>query len=297
MRKIAIFGRNGQLARELADLAWPRRIRPCFLGRGEVDILSVADVTRQIRALDPVAVINTAAYTAVDRAEAEPFLAQQLNAEAPAVIAGVVETLGIPLVHISTDYVFSGAAGRPYREDDETAPLSVYGQTKMAGERAVAASGARAVTVRSASLFGRHGQNFLKAILAKAAVPGTEIHMVADQVCSPTPAADLARLIAAVALDLTAGRRLPACLHVAGGPAVSWFDFTGAILDVGQDLGMHLRPALTPAKLADLSRPAPRPLNSALDCRFAASLGYLAPDWRAALPGLVNALRNRREAA
>lgn len=297
LRKIVIFGRNGQLARELADLAWPADIRPCFLGRGEVDILASSDVARQLSALAPVAAINTAAFTAVDAAQGEPFLAQQLNAEAPAVIAGAARKLGIPLVHISTDYVFSGTAGRAYREGDATAPLSIYGQTKLAGEVAVRESGTRAVTVRSASLFGRHGQNFLKAILAKAELPGARINMVADQVCSPTPAAGLARLVQRIALDLAAGRTLPACLHIAGGPTASWFDFTRAILDAGRCAGINGDATLTPMKLCDLARPAPRPLNSALDCSLATSLGFAVPDWRAALPGLVAGLINRREAA
>lgn len=297
MRKLVIFGRNGQLARELADLAWPADIRPCFLGRGEVNFLAPADLARQLGALAPVAAINTAAYTAVDAAQTEPFLAQQLNAEAPALIAAAARELEIPLVHISTDYVFAGSAGRPYREDDATAPLSVYGQTKLAGERAVLASGACAVTVRSASLFGRHGQNFLKAILTKAALQGAQINMVADQVCSPTPAADLSRLVQRIALDLVAGRRLPPCLHIAGGPAVSWFEFTRAILDARWEMGMTTYPTLTPMSLSNLSRPAPRPLNSALDCSLAASLGYTAPDWRAALPGLITTVAGRKEAA
>jgi dTDP-4-dehydrorhamnose reductase len=293
---IVIVGRNGQLARELADLDWPAGVLPHYLGRGEIDLLDMRSAGAQITALGPAAIINTAAFTAVDLAESQPVMASLLNADVPSALAGLANRLGIPLVHFSTDYVFSGHASGPYREADAAVPASVYGQTKLAGETAIRQSHARAVVLRSAGIFGRHGQNFVKSMIRRSLDP-QPIKMVSDQTHTPTPAASLAAVTRAIALDLINGRDLPPVLHIAGQPMTTWFDFTATIFAQLPARGRAALPALQKITLAELSRPAPRPHFSALDCSLAAGLGYAVPDWQAALPALVQDLAQQRIAA
>ncbi|MDY0870928.1 dTDP-4-dehydrorhamnose reductase [Dongia rigui] len=293
---IMIIGRNGQLARELADLAWPVEVQPHFLGRGEIDLFDMNAVDAHLRALRPAAIVNTAAYTAVDLAESQPVMAALLNADMPAGLAQIASRQGIPLVHLSTDYVFAGDSDRPYRELDAAAPASVYGQTKLAGERAVLTSGARATILRSAGLFGRHGQNFLKTMIARSH-DLRPVSMVSDQIHTPTPAAALAALTRQIVLDLMAGRDLPHLMHVAGQPLTTWFDLTTQIFGALRAAGRTALPSLQPVALSDFPRRAPRPRYSALDCNLATSLGYAVPAWEAVLPALVHTLAQERIAA
>jgi dTDP-4-dehydrorhamnose reductase len=293
---LVIIGRNGQLARELADLDWPSDIQPHFLGRGEIDLFDMKAVDAVVHALRPAAIINTAAFTAVDLAESQPVMAALLNAEVPAGLAGVASRRGVPLLHLSTDYVFAGDGDRPYHEGDLAVPASIYGQSKLAGEHAILASSARAVVLRSAGLFGRHGQNFLKSMVARSGIlqPVTMVH---DQTHTPTPAAALAAVCQQIALGLMASRPLPRLMHLAGQPAITWFDFTTQIFAQLRACGRTSLPPLQPISLRDLPRPAPRPRFSALDCGLAASLGYAVPAWDAALPSLVQVLAQQRIAA
>jgi dTDP-4-dehydrorhamnose reductase len=293
---VFIIGRNGQLARELADLDWPSDIQPHFLGRGEIDLFDTKAIEAHVNALRPAAIINTAAYTAVDLAESQPVMAALLNAEVPAGLAGVASRRGVPLVHLSTDYVFAGDGDHACREDALTVPASIYGQTKLAGEQAVLASSARAVVLRSAGLFGCHGPNFLKSMVARSGNL-QPINMVHDQTHTPTPAAALAAVCQQIALDLMASRPLPRLMHLAGQPATTWFNFTTEIFAHLQACGRASLPPLQPISLRDLPRPAPRPRFSALDCGLAASLGYAVPAWDAALPSLVQVLAQQRIAA
>ena len=295
-RHIAIIGRNGQLARELADLAWPDDLHPHFLGRGEINLFDAGDIHARLESLQPAAIINTAAHTAVDKAQMEPVLATQLNAEVPAILGAVTARLGIPHIHLSTDYVFAGNSDTPCREDDAVGPASIYGQSKRAGETGLLAASTPTLILRSAGLFGRHGQNMLKTVLNLAS-GNQPIRMVADQISTPTPAAQFAATLQEMAIDIIGGRALPRILHLAGQPAVSWYDFTAAILDVLRKSDRTHLPDLLPVRLADLDRPAPRPRYSALDCSLATSLGYAVPDWPAALPGLIAQLSKERIAA
>lgn len=297
-RSIIVIGRKGQLARELADLSWPTDIRPRFLGRGEINLFDTGHLAARLESFSPLAIINTAAHTAVDLAESEPVLAQQLNADVPASLAVTARQLGIPFLHVSTDYVFSGGSSIPYRESDTTAPLSIYGHSKRAGEIAVIETGANALILRSAGLFGRHGQNFVKTMVTKAGGNSAQtITVVDDQISCPTPAAALAAGLQQMACDMIAGRPLPALLHFAGQRPVSWFDFTSAIFKALAESGCTQLPALVPVKSSDFPRPALRPAFSALDCSLAASLGYRVPDWQAPLPALVAGLTKERIAA
>lgn len=298
-RSVVVIGRHGQLARELAGLDWPEHCLPHFLGRAEIDLFSLVAARSELASLRPAAIINTAAYAGVDRAESEIEAAWHLNATLPAQLGAIAAALDIPLVHVSSDYVFSGDHARPYDEDAETAPLSVYGLSKRAGESAVLASGARALVIRSAWLFGRHGHNFLKAILAKAQVaPDDALRVVDDQLGSPTPTLALAAMLRDVALDMAAGRALPTILHFAGTPAITWHGFAATILDAYHAAG-HLPIRINPQPIPTGAYPsaARRPAYSVLDTGRADALGYAAPDWRQAITSLANTWTTERKAA
>jgi dTDP-4-dehydrorhamnose reductase len=293
---IIVIGRNGQLARELANLIWQAGVEPHFLGRGEIDPLDLRGAGQRISALRPAAIINTAAYTAVDLAESQPVTAALLNIDMPAAFVQLAAQLGIPFVHFSTDYVFAGETSRPYSEEDAAVPASVYGQTKLAGEKVIEAGTARAIVLRSAGIFGRHGQNFLKSMILRSSNQ-EPVNMVSDQVHTPTPAAALASLTQQIVLDLLDGRELPSILHLSGQPATTWYDFTTAIFGQLQAAGRTALPPLRQIALSQLFRPAPRPLFSALDCSLAVSLGYAVPAWQATLPALIQSLTQQRIAA
>ncbi len=188
---ILVFGRNGQVARELAKLGPPPGLRLEFAGRETLDLALAGDPEALIRARRPLAVINTAAYTAVDRAESEPDAAFRLNRDAPAAIARACAALDVPVVHFSTDYVFDGAKPEPYVEDDPIAPMSVYGRSKAEGEAAVLQSGARAGVLRTAWVYSAYGSNFLKTMLSLGRTREA-VDVVDDQLGRPTWAQDCA---------------------------------------------------------------------------------------------------------
>lgn len=187
MKDLLVFGRTGQVATELARLAPGAR----FLGRDQADLTDPAACAAAIRASDCAAVLNAAAYTAVDRAESEPDLARAINAEAPAAMARAATEIGVPFLHISTDYVFDGSGERPWVETDPTGPLGVYGATKLAGERGIAAAGGQWAVMRTSWVFSAHGANFVRTMLRLGA-EREELRVVADQQGGPTPAADIA---------------------------------------------------------------------------------------------------------
>lgn len=294
---IVVIGRQGQLARELAALEWPAPYRPHFLGRQEIDIFAPARALAAIAELKPVALVNAAAFSGVDQAEREPTACWRLNALLPARLAGIAARLDMPLVHVSTDYVFDNPHRVPLAEGDATAPRSTYGLSKLAGEDAIRARQIRALILRGAWLFGRHGGNFVKSILAQAQ-SGSPLRVVDDQVGSPTPAAGFAAILRDLTLDLVAGRDLPPLLHVAGGPKASWYDFAAAILAAFRESGVLTKEAeLQPVSSIAYQRAASRPGYSVLDCSLAQSLGISLPDWRKALSDLATHWPPERQAA
>ncbi|MDO5657610.1 MAG: dTDP-4-dehydrorhamnose reductase [Paracoccus sp. (in: a-proteobacteria)] len=270
---VLVFGQTGQVARELARLAPEAH----FAGREAADLSqpeACADLIRQMR---PQAVINAAAYTAVDRAEGEAELAALINRDAPAAMAAACAELGIPFVHISTDYVFDGSGERPRAEDAPTGPLGVYGATKLAGEAAIAATGARAAVLRTSWVFSAHGHNFVKTMLRLGA-EREALSIVADQIGGPTPACAIAEACLTITAALQTGAP-GGIYHFSGAPSVSWAGFAREIfVQAGLDC------AVTQIATADYPTPARRPLNSRLDCgRIARDFGIAQPDWRAAL--------------
>ena len=282
MSGLLVFGRTGQVATELARLAPDAR----FLGRDAADLSDPEACAAAIRAAWPAAVINAAAYTAVDRAESEPDLARLVNGAAPAAMARACAEAGVPFLHISTDYVFDGSGDRPWREGDPTGPLGVYGATKLAGEQGIAAAGGQSAVLRTAWVFSAHGTNFVRTMLRLGA-EREELRVVADQHGGPTPAADIAAtcltMIAAMRVDAT--RR--GIWHYSGAPDTTWAGFARAIMD---EAGLPCRVVDIPS--SDYPTPARRPGNSRLDCTaIARDFGIARPDWRAGLAGVVAALR------
>jgi dTDP-4-dehydrorhamnose reductase len=278
---VLIFGRTGQVATELARLA-PDAIR---LGRDSVDLGNPESAAAAITHHAPHAVINAAAFTAVSGAEDEEALATRINAEAPLAMARACAEARIPLVHISTDYVFDGSGTVPFAPDAATGPLGAYGRTKLAGEHAVRDSGATHAILRTAWVFSAHGGNFLKTML-RLSETRDALSIVDDQIGGPTPAGAIAAACLTIAERLRGAPDGSGTYHFTGVPDVSWKDFAEAIFEVaGRDV------AVTGIPTANYPTPATRPLNSRLDCgRTRAVFGIARPDWRAALPPILDEL-------
>lgn len=276
---LLVFGRSGQLARELQ-----RQSEVTALGRAEADLSDPAACAAAIHAAAPRAVINAAAYTAVDRAETEEPLATRINAEAPAAMAQACAERAIPFLHVSTDYVFDGSGETAWREDDPVAPLNAYGRSKLAGERAVRAAGGRHVILRTSWVFSAHGANFLKTML-RLGETRDSLSVVADQLGGPTPAADIAATLLSLTQALCDGQG-GGTYHYAGAPAVSWADFARAIFAAaGRDV------AVTDIPTSAYPTPARRPLNSRLDCaKLRADFGITPADWHAGLAAALDQL-------
>ena len=278
--RLLVFGRTGQVARELARIA----PRATCLGRGEADLADPAACARAVEATDAMAVVNAAAWTAVDAAEAHRDAAFAVNGAAPAAIAEACAARGLPLVHISTDYVFDGArhGTRPWRPDDPTGPAGVYGASKLAGEEGVRAAGGVHAILRTAWVFSAHGSNFVKTML-RLAETRDAVRVVADQVGGPTPAAAIARACLVVARGLADEPARSGTYHFTGAPDVSWADFARATFAAA-----GLEVAVEDIASADYPTPAARPLNSRLDCTSTeAVFGLARPDWQAGLRAVL----------
>ena len=274
MNGLLVFGRTGQVARELARLAPEAR----FLGRDEADLSDPDACARAIRESGCQAVINAAAYTAVDRAETEPDLAGQINAAAPAAMASAAAGLGIPFVHISTDYVFDGSGDQPWVETDPTGPLGVYGASKLDGERGIATAGGQWAVLRTSWVFSAHGANFVKTMLRLGA-ERDELRVVADQHGGPTPAADIASACLTMAQTMRAEPALGGVYHFSGAADTNWAGFAREIM---AQAGLACR--VTDIASSDYPTPARRPMNSRLDCSaIRRDFGISRPDWRAGL--------------
>ena len=274
MNGLLVFGRTGQVARELARLAPEAR----FLGRDEADLSDPDACARAIRESGCQAVINAAAYTAVDRAETEPDLAGQINAAAPAAMASAAAGLRIPFVHISTDYVFDGSGDQPWVETDLTGPVGVYGASKLDGERGIAAAGGQWAVLRTSWVFSAHGANFVKTMLRLGA-ERDELRVVADQHGGPTPAADIASACLTMAQAMRAEPALGGVYHFSGAADTNWAGFAREIM---AQAGLACR--VTDIASSDYPTPARRPMNSRLDCSaIRRDFGISRPDWRAGL--------------
>ncbi len=285
---ILVFGAGGQVGREMAP-AWSERRLVVGLDRASCDIIDAGAVDAALARVRPAAVVNCAAYTAVDRAEDDADAAFAINATAPGLIAAACARGGVPLIHLSTDYVFDGTKSGAYVETDPVAPLGVYGASKAAGEDAVRRVGGPHAILRTSWVFGRHGGNFVKTMLRLAA-ERPALRVVADQHGCPTPAAGIAAAVAAVAEALIAEPAKTGTYHLAGAPATTWAAFARAVIAEG---GRHGRPTppVHDIGTADYPTRARRPANSVLDTgRLAAMFGIQPPSWAPALAAVVAAV-------
>lgn len=278
---ILVFGQTGQVATSLA-----RDPDVTCLGRGDADLAEPETCAEAIRAARPDAVINAAAYTAVDKAESEEAQATLVNGAAPGAMAVACADLGIPLVHISTDYVFDGRGTQPWQPDDPVSPLGAYGRSKLAGEVAVREAGCPHVILRTSWVYSATGANFVKTMLRLGAERDA-LTVVADQIGGPTPAPAIADACLAIARDLRSDPSKSGTYHFSGAPDVSWADFARAIFEVA-GLDCAVRDITT----AEYPTPAARPANSRLDCTALEQAFAIArPDWRATLPEIVETLK------
>ena len=288
--KVLLLGGNGQVGTELRRSLAPlgevitstrNGVLPDGAPAVALDLSDLHSIAPLLARIDPDVVVNATAYTAVDRAEDDAELAHQVNAAAPQRLAMACAAMGVTLVHYSTDYVFDGSGRRPYREDDPTSPLGVYGASKLAGENAIRASGARHLILRTAWVYAMHGQNFLRTML-RVGAERDELRVVADQVGSPTPAwliADVTATILRKGIDQSGVR------HLVTAGQTSWHGFAEAIFDRACAVGLIGRqPRVLPITTAEYPTPAQRPAYSVLDCsRLQAEYGVDIPDWQQAL--------------
>lgn len=277
---LLIFGSTGQVATELRRLA-PEAL---FLGRDQADLSEPAACAAAIRAARPVAVINAAAWTAVDKAETEETAATVVNGDAPAAMAMECAALGIPFVHISTDYVFDGMGEVPFSTDHPTAPLGAYGRSKRKGEEGARAAGGVYAILRTSWVFSAHGHNFLKTML-RLGRERESLNVVADQIGGPTPARAIARACLAIAAQLQADPRKSGTFHFSGAPDVSWASFAREIM---AQAGLSCSVSDIPTSA--YPTPALRPANSRMDCAGLSIFNLSRPDWRTAVTDALTEL-------
>ncbi|MBB4266625.1 dTDP-4-dehydrorhamnose reductase [Roseospira visakhapatnamensis] len=263
-RRVLVTGRTGQVGRDLARAAWPAGLEPVVIGRETLDLTDPEAAEAAILGGDIALVVNTAAYTAVDAAEENEDLATRVNGDGPRALARACAAAGIPLIHLSTDYVFDGAKDGPYVEDDPVRPLGAYGRSKLAGEEAVRAECARHVILRTAWVFSAHGKNFVKTMLRLAAEKPA-LRVVADQHGCPTAAHDIARMVVEIARQLVLEGREGAwgTYHLVGAGPTTWHGFASAIV-AAQSARTGKTPPVHPIATADYPTPARRPANSVL---------------------------------
>jgi dTDP-4-dehydrorhamnose reductase len=276
-RPILVTGGAGQLASALAAAS----ARVLRVGRPDFDFDRPDTIEATFRAVGPALVVNAAAYTAVDAAETDSEAAYRANRDGPATLARVCAAAGVPLIHISTDYVFDGAKGAPYTEADAVSPTGVYGASKLAGEQAVLASGAQAAILRTSWVHYHEGKNFVRTMLTVGKTRD-RITVVADQRGCPTSAADLADTVLAVADRMLAGWHdsYAGVFHAAGSGNTTWYGLAQAVFGDAGAQGWKI-PAIARIATADWPTPARRPADSRLDCtRLADVFGVRLPHWR-----------------
>jgi len=288
-KTILLIGRNGQVGTQLQKVLQPYG-NLIAVARPEVELAQPETIKDLIEQWEPQIIINAAAYTAVDKAESEPELANKINAIAPKILAQEAERLQALLIHISTDYVFDGKNNRPYQENDSTNPLSVYGETKLAGEQAVRSICSDHLILRTAWVYGTGGKsNFVKTMLRLGAQK-SELKIVADQIGSPTWAKDIAQVIAILT---TKEQRKSGIYHYTNSGVASWYDFAVAIFEEAKLLGFPLKiESVIPIPTSKYPTPAVRPSYSVLNCAKISSLmESYPPHWRESLRKMLQEFR------
>ncbi len=293
---ILVLGGHGQLGQELVARAGDAGVELTAVGHAEVDVADPKTIARAIARVRPALLVNAAAYNAVDKAETQQALAQRTNALGAAVVAAAAKRAGLPLIHLSTDYVFDGEKVGPYHEEDPVNPINVYGRSKAAGEEGVRNGHPQHLILRTAWLFGVYGSNVLKNVLRLAAERDV-LAFVAAQRGSPTSSADLAKAILFAASAIEQGGVAWGTYHVAGAGVTSRHGLATAIVEA-QARFTGRTPKVDVVGVADFPDAAPRPANSALDSsKFAATFGFAPGDWRSAVERAVAELMTKKALA
>lgn len=291
-KSILLIGNNGQVGTELQKIL-SSDYQVIGLARPEIDLTQGHNLRQIIQAVKPEIIINAAAYIAVDKAESEAEIAHKVNAIAPQIIAAESQKLGSFLIHISTDYVFDGNSNYPYQENDITNPLSMYGQTKLAGEMAVQQACADYIILRTAWVYGTYGKgNFVKTML-RVGKDRPEMRVVADQIGSPTWAHDIADTISKIIPQLTS--EISGIYHYTNSGVASWYDFAIAIFEEAQKLGFPMQiNQVIPITTPEYPTPAKRPAYSVLACgKISQLLGTYPPHWRQRLILMLKELKEK----
>jgi dTDP-4-dehydrorhamnose reductase len=294
--RVAVVGTQGQVARSLAERGAARGIEVVNVGRPALDLLNIDSVEATLTGVAPSLVVNAAAYTAVDQAESDEETAEQINGRAAGRIAEVAQRLGVPVIHLSTDYVFDGTLDRPYRETDPVAPVSAYGRSKLVGEQLVAAAHPDHVILRTAWVYSPFGKNFVKTMLALGATR-SEIAVVADQRGCPTSALDIADAVLEIGgrLVASASPSQRGTFHLVGTGEATWAEFAQTALDHAVEFGrspVRVRGITT----QEYPTPARRPMNSRLDTgKLSRTFGVKLPDWRESVRACVGRLLNEAD--
>ena len=291
--KILITGAHGQVGKELTHIATERGYEVLAAGSTELDITQAQNVERYINNFKPDIVINAAAYTAVDKAEEEQNLAYAINKNGAQNIASACKSLNIPLLHISTDYVFDGSNSEPYKEEDNVSPLGVYGKSKWQGEEAIRLNLTNHIILRVAWVFGTHGNNFVKTML-RLGNERDELNVVADQYGGPSPAKNIAETLIDLVADYQKNKILKwGTYHYCGRLKTSWYDFAREIFNQAFDMGLlDKKIKVHPITTAEYPTAAKRPGNSMLDCsKLKTTFNIEMPDWKKSLQQVLIELK------
>jgi dTDP-4-dehydrorhamnose reductase len=290
--RLLIAGGDGQLGREFAQLDQKEDVVIVRCSRSELDITQPKNIAEAIEKYQPQAIINAAAYTAVDRAESEPELAFAINADGAGHLARAAKKYDIPLLHVSTDYVFSGdkPVGEVWSETDTCAPLSVYGSSKLAGEQQVLAACERAFILRTSWVFGRYGNNFVKTML-RLARERDELRVVGDQHGCPTHAGDIAQTLVTVACAMIKQQGASGIYHYAGAPACTWYAFATEIIERAVALGvLQKKMPITAIATHEYPVAATRPMNSVMSGdKLQREFGIVSAAWQTGLDVVLRA--------
>lgn len=289
--KLLCIGQSGQVASALAARAAARGVDCFCLGRPEIDIRDISLIQRAVESVAPTLIINAAAYTSVDAAESNEVAAFAANADGARNVAEVCAQHGLPIIHLSTDYIFDGTLDRPYREDDQPAPLNVYGASKLAGEIAVREANARHIILRTSWVYGPFGSNFVKTML-RLAKTRSEVSVVDDQIGRPTNCLDIAETVIDIAKGLVerSDENLFGTYHYATHGDCSWADLAARVFD-SYEHRTGCKITLNRIPTSEYPTPADRPLNSRLDTRkIEQAFGVMPTHWTTHVQSIVNRL-------
>ena len=290
--KVLIMGGKGQLGQLVARGFARDGQEVISTDLPELDITRQEAVDQAMHNTRPALVVNCSAYTAVDRAETDTEIAFAVNRDGPAHLAAACDAHGIPLIHISTDYVFDGNLGKPYRETDPVCPVGVYAASKAEGEVAVRTAAGRHIILRTAWLYAARGKNFVHTMLA-AADRGVSLRVVADQRGCPTAAGDLAAAVVEISRQVASSQAAASprwgTYHYCGSGITTWYDFAVAIFASVRRWGKEMNPAIAPVTTREYPTPARRPPFSALDCTaLEKAFGIVPPPWQESLDGVID---------